>query len=835
MANDDRFPDFISTAARNVLIKRYLHNNESWKDLCIRVARYIANSPCETHSQDAYECFYDFMYNLYLLPNSPCLKQAGISKASLSACFVLGPIEDNLDSIFGVLRDAAKVTSYGGGVGFNFSNLRPNGSAVSNRGISSGPIGFMKVYDLAIGDVIRQGGMRSSAMIALLDYRHDDIFDFIQVKDQENKILKNFNISVMVDFDFFKKCNTFGTRENKIFNEICFHAWLTGDPGMIFMERIRDKDLKVSPEINGVNPCLVGNSLLLDGDRLRRISEGVKGGSSWVSWNTGKKKVIKLICNNGFELKCTPDHKVMLEDGTFLEATKCLGKSLRWGLGNRYVDSISSDDVLEGFLFGDGYLSGNGHGVTVKLSKEREPDIVEFIESYGFHKQNTNCYYLNFETLKDMVGYSFDFLYNKIINRMFPDDVLFGNSNKVAGFLKGLFSANGSCNKLNGQISLKSTNKKMLQDVQILLASFGIPSWIVKNVPRKIKWPNGIYTSKCSYNLQIAPSNAVLFGDKIGFIHYNKMKNIRVTFKSYNRKMIVKEIVDCGVEDVWDFKMKAYANYNFCNGFVVHNCGELPLSYQESCNLASINLHAVYKHFKDNFWNKLKELVFNGIRFLDDMIDVNEFALDSIKEKTLSNRRVGLGIMGFADLLIEMGIPYDSYEAINFAEKLIYFINSKSYEESQKLGKERGNFPSFGFTKYPNFRNFMRNITCNTIAPTGSLSLIAGCSPGLEPNFFKEWVRKDETGTYNISHPLADRKAFCTALEIAPEWHVKMQATFQKYIDNGVSKTVNLPYEATVEDVKKIYLLANELGCKGITVFRDGCKTEQVISRKPIS
>lgn len=234
-------------------------------------------------------------------------------------------------------------------------------------------------------------------------------------------------------------------------------------------------------------------------------------------------------------------------------------------------------------------------------------------------------------------------------------------------------------------------------------------------------------------------------------------------------------------------------------------CGEVPLLPYESCNLGSINLVKMLKG-REVDWNKLEDTAKTAVRFLNNVIDKNRYPIPEINKATRRTRKIGLGIMGFAEMLIEMGIRYDSEEALAVGEKVMSFI----YSAARKAAR--------------------RNATITTIAPTGSISLIADCSSGIEPLFAEEFV-KEVLGGVRLKHRLDTRQkgAVVTALEIAPEWHVRMQAVFQKHVDNAVSKTVNLPEKATVEDVRKIFRLAYKLKCKGITVYRYGSKTQQVL------
>jgi len=269
-------------------------------------------------------------------------------------------------------------------------------------------------------------------------------------------------------------------------------------------------------------------------------------------------------------------------------------------------------------------------------------------------------------------------------------------------------------------------------------------------------------------------------------------------------------------------------------------CGEQPLHPYESCNLGSINVSNFYAPDKpDEFdWERFAALIELAVRFLDNVIDVNKYPLPQIAEMTRANRRIGLGIMGWADLLIKKNLRYDSPQALAFAENLSSFMRQRVDLESEKLGELKGNFPNIDKSIYKGKKR--RNATVLTIAPTGTISRIAGCSSSIEPIFAFEFVSKILDGELKDVHPLYEQwkkehpdepvpDYFVTAHEIPYEGHIRMQAAFQKYVDNSVSKTINLPNKATVDDVEKAFLLAYELGTKGITIYRDGSKAEQVL------
>jgi ribonucleoside-diphosphate reductase alpha chain len=294
-------------------------------------------------------------------------------------------------------------------------------------------------------------------------------------------------------------------------------------------------------------------------------------------------------------------------------------------------------------------------------------------------------------------------------------------------------------------------------------------------------------------------------------------------------------------------------------------CGEQPLLPYESCVLGSINLARFHRGGRVDY-DRLKEVVRVGVHFLDNIIDVSKFPIPQIEQMTRANRKIGLGVMGWADLLIELGIVYDSEEAQCLADAVMGFISAEALQASRALAEKRGPFPRWHQeTIYQDtHRPPQRNATITTVAPTGTISLIADCSSGIEPIYsvayfrrsfgsermlfvhplFEEYAR--EHGFYSedlisqiakegsLEHiaeiPEVARRLFVTTHQIAPKWHVQMQAAFQKHIDAAVSKTINFPYTATIEDVRQAYLMAYALGCKGLTIYRDGSREEQVLS-----
>ncbi len=896
-------------------------------DMFARVADNIAqaerNYQADADVEAVAEEFFAAMTSLKFLPNSPTLMNAGRELQQLSACFVL-PVEDSMDSIFTAIKNAALVHQSGGGTGFSFTRLRPKNDLVkSTNGVASGPVSFMKVFDTAT-ETIKQGGTRRGANMGILRVDHPDILEFISAKENE-AVLNNFNISVAITDEFMQALAVDGEyavrnprdgrelaryRARDVFDLIVKLAWKNGEPGIIFLDRLnRDNPTPHVGMIESTNPCVTGDTLVYTGKGLRRVvdlfAEGdpvdvvVDGRLSPETLHraspvfyTGHKPVLRITTREGFTLRATENHRIMTtrgwveakdlqpgdavhvlnrKGGFGAEGSLDLGRVLGWLVGD---GTVKADRAVLSFWGDERELAQPFReavdAVVRPATRARDyaTGVVAVAERNEARVQSSRLRELAEE-------------HGLVDEKMLVPEVVFqGSEDMQRGFLQALFTADGTVldRPQHGRgARLTSVSYEMLQEVQQLLLNFGIFSRIFRDRKpnqRTALLPDGKggrkeYAVRPLHELHVGGGSLVRFARQIGFLTERKQAVVEHAVESYTKgpypeKFVgyVESIVEKVIEPVFDLTETNTQSF-VANGVVVHNCGEQPLLPYESCNLGSINLSLMLKNDGID-WDELRRVAHIAVRFLDNVIDMNRYPLPEIEEMTKSNRKIGLGVMGWADMLVELGIPYDSDEAIDLAHQVMGFIDEEAKRASEDLAVERGVFPNFTGSTWEQKGRRLRNATVTTIAPTGTISIIAGSSSGVEPLFALAMIRNVMDNTELAeAHPIFERVArerglysaelvrevaskgclqgiegipddlkrvYVTAHDVTPVWHVRMQAAFQDHIDNAVSKTVNFSHDATPADVEEVYRLAYELGAKGVTIYRDGSRDEQVLN-----
>ena len=938
----------LSENARIILAQRYLMKGDDGEPvedadgLFHRVADAVAQGEKAEVRRIWAGRFYDVMTSLKFLPNSPTLVNAGTGgRGCLSACFVVSP-EDNMTSIMQVATDAAMIEKWGGGIGFGFSRLRPKSDRIATtHGEACGPIAVMKLYS-SVGATLTQGAFRLGAHMGQLNISHPDIHEFIHCKDNDDT-LANFNISVQITDEFMRAVDndeewTFYNprdtgdgpvhesagmvRARDLWREICESAWKTGDPGVVFMDRVWDT--QPNPQLGNIqtsNPCVTGDTLVYSGDGLVPISElvgktpalsldsraGAEGSFAIKVWQSGVKPVYRLVTREGYTLKLTADHEIFTTRGKVATSELKRGDRIRLLDHKGYFGSLGDRNLglTLGWLTGDGHIDvkravlsfyGEDHKVGPILAEATQSVVA------GTGQRPTRVYPTGMHITKEVRGIVQSTRLRDVVRdfgltendwHYVPDVVYQGTEDMQRGYLQALFGADGTVagkdSKKGVSVRLNSSYPALLEGVQRLLLNFGIASRVhLRRGERMTLMPDGKRGSKeyktlPNYEVIIGKDNVLRFRDEIGFLNEVKNATLADRIASYGKRGFYKDLFlatfdrlePLGEEPVYDLTEPMTHSF-VANGLVISNCGEEFLENYGNCCLGSINLD---KHVSiDGFdWDSLGYTVRTAVRFLDDVIEVNQFPMQKLREVNLATRRIGLGVMGWADALIRMGVPYDSKRALELTEELGKFIYDTAWDESARLASERGPFPEYE-TSALKTRGMppVRNSSVITIAPTGTISRLSDCSSGIEPHFANAWWSNvlwkgidgaGEAGERLLDAPksvwealrerLADEEQvravleqladdpdgaeriftengidpahFRTSMLISSEAHVRMQAAWQKYVTNSVSKTINLPNSATIKDVEDAYRLAWETDCKAVTVYRDGSKSMQVL------
>ena len=957
-----RVEERLSYKSLRLLRSRYLLRGsegrlrETPRDLFTRVASFtaLAESRYGGDVRLWSRRFLSLLEDLKFLPNSPTLMNAATREHQLAACFVI-PVEDDTDKILEAVRICTHVFRSGAGAGIDFSRLRPRGDIIEGTGgKSSGPVSFMKLFDVA-AEVIKEGGKRRAALMGILQDYHPDVLEFIKSKVRGG--FENFNISVGVHDLFMKSlssdsdwalynprtcrevrdalsdgiakarelCKPYSyVKASDMLKRIAEAAWASGDPGIVFIDTInKHNPTPKLGRIHAVNPCVAGSVRVLtpegfiEAGRLFDIAKSrgdvvalsdniASGGERYayrisvvlprnaitttpndsprsvvadaMIWKVGVKDVVKVVTREGYEIVVTPDHMLMTPSG--------------W---RRAEELRPGDKVVLPFLTREGFTHSRSLGSDlayvlglavgarygVELDEGKRGFIQEVIKEFrdSLEGRSVSTKGSGFEEVMKLLNTSLG-SYHEVLNIVFKL-----RHDGIKLFLEGLFIAAGSVSS-NGLLKLTLSNKELLRGIQLLLLQLGVTSEIREQ-------------QKAAGN----PAFVLVVNGHDVLSSLGGSTGAGPGGNAWRHTATVKQIEYVGRVVVYDITVPLFHTY-VAEGFINHNCGETPLLDWEACNLGSINL-SKYVGDGEIAWDELGRDVEVAIRFLDDVIDMSLYPDRRIEEAVLKTRKVGLGVMGLADALIKLGVRYDSNDALYLVDKLMEFIAYHARVSSNLLARERGAYPAFhesihakglfnwepqvplerivdlsGVSRDVKYivsdrpgidwefvRREMvkgtRNATVTTVAPTGSISIIANTTSGIEPLFALVFLRESGIGTFIEvyreffkaikraglgdvrelllkiaesggvegleSVPKYIKNVFRTAHEISPSWHVKMQAVVQRWVDNAVSKTVNMRVDAGVDEVAEVFTLAWRLGCKGITVYRDRSKASQVV------
>ncbi|WP_027878334.1 intein-containing adenosylcobalamin-dependent ribonucleoside-diphosphate reductase [Meiothermus cerbereus] len=889
----------------------------------------------------------------------------------------------------------------------------------------AGPVATLRYVYAPVLRVVRQGGTRRGAGMATIAIDHPDLLDFLTAKDLDREAsegdISTFNISILVTEAFWQTLQADGlwavepsevpgkyypypvqgpytgtlpdlperaqdgarpipVYDGKVparwlWHEIAWHAWATGEPGLIFVDRINElsalKNLGPRYQIRSTNPCFVGSTRIPSEFGLLPIEQLTSKGSFYLATDnraplagvgtagrergvtvrraakafyTGEREVVHLKTHEGVTLTLTPNHPLLtpqgyVEAGQLKPGDKLLvqsgeglwakeqalppavlqvvrervavaggkGYSGRLDVREQYANMPTqwSENLglVLGWLVGDGYLREDGVGFFFGNREFAQAQVVvdslrDWFGQGTLQATTSNTQHLHFNKLPAEFFSALGVKAVKATEKRVPESIFTAPREAVVGFLRGLFSTDGTVErndrKQSCSVRLASSSLGLLEDVQLLLLNFGIFGRIHHRRAASFKaLPDGRgglceYPVAEQYELIIGSESRDRFAEIIGFALPEKQAKLEQFIRERSRggyrqrfEVTVSQVEPAGIAPVYDLT-EPVTHSLIAGGVVAHNCGEIPLTVGEPCDLGAINLAAYVDGGEFNFVEFRKD-VHTAIRFLDNVLDVNIFALEDNRIASQTLRRLGLGVMGLADMLIKLGLPYSSEAGRRVVAQVMNVMREEAIAESERLGQERGVFPLYEQNRAA-FEALgirpRRNVAVLTVAPTGTTSMLMGVSSGIEP-MFSPFMWRRIGGEYKaLLHPLfvemmeqfpasgpfekngawdwdaiieaiqanhgsvkglegipsAIASVFEGAHDVPPLDHVRMQGVVQTAFDaegyaaNSLSKTINLPNQATVEDVEAAYTEAYMTGCKGITVYRDGSREYQVLS-----
>lgn len=897
---------------RDIYNAKYRYKNESFQEFVARVG---------LNTREMQKLILEKKF----IPAGRILAGLGVQsdeyKVSLANCHVLPIVGDTREEIFDAAKNLAMTFGAGGGQGINLGGLRPRGAKVRNSArTSTGAVSFMELYDVTAKSIGGDG--RRSALLISLPVSHPDIEEFISIKS-DNKSITGANISVMVNDEFMRAVEndedytlsftvdvtgetfTKVVRAKELFRKLAENNYNYAEPGILYWDRATSYNL-LSEDPNyklaTTNPCQPKGEYILTKDGFKKIEDIVDKvyleGNEYDStpmFKTGHKEVYSVELENGSIIRMTDNHKITTPNGDVELRNLTAGDKVSvdyhpiHDFNIDYLDNNNSEykkGVLLGWLIADGSIfnKNDNKGYVEFIVGENEFEVKhwleELIKEYDsefkfiphYQKPNT-CLYGRVHKQENRTKLFHDL---GIVDRYDKFNVDFYDMSKdmKLGLLRALFTCDGS-SRCEGISTLYSINKSFLYHVQRLLKEFGVYSTItLHNNERSYTSIDGIVrNNSATYKIGVYDVDFKNIGFLTNYKNHTMLEsryNNSTVMDSKKKSLAIKSIEYDGIEDVYDITVDKVHHYN-TNGLIVHNCGEQPLPAHSSCNLASINLSEfVINPFTEDAsidFDGIVKTAKLGIRYLDEILDINNPYLPLVEqqEQSMQWRQVGLGVMGFSDLLIKMGVHYDSEEALEIAELIAYNVFKSSVESSLELSKLKGRFPMCNpelladsplFDSLPRslveeIKEFgLRNSHLVTTAPTGSISNLIGVSSGVEPHFALSYTRKTESinkedAYYTVNAPIVEAYLelhpedrgnlpdyFVTSMELPYMARIKMQSVWQKYVDTAISSTVNLPAETTIEEVEDLYMQAWKYGLKGITIFRDGGLREGILTTK---
>lgn len=678
---------------------------------------------------------------------------------------------------------------------------------------------------------------------------------------------------------------TFKARE--LLQLLAKRNWEWAEPGILYWDRIKSYNMNNNNpdyQLVGTNPCQPASATLLTPNGITTMGDIKEGDIIWSSegwtkvvkkWSTGFKDVYKYRTSRGVFVG-TENHR-LISEGRKIEARDCESIDSLTGRYEERNFAFLPNVVMDGLVLGDGYVHKASNNLVLLCIGDKDYDYFDSEVKNLIIERREGVGKYAYEITTSIKPYELPRKWDIEIPKRF----MTADKQTVCSLLRGLYSANGSVvNPSNGlsRITYKTSSLTLRDQIQILLSSLGISSYYTTNKPSTVEFSNGIYTCKESYDVNIT-SDRNKFMNLIGFLQEYKVR--KVNYGESNSRKSQELIIDktyLGNEEVFDITVDNETHTYWTGGLNVSNCGEIPLQGGGACLLGSINLSEfVLNPFSPeariNF-DALEEAVSIAVLGLNEALNENieTHPLEIQRITARDWRAIGLGTMGLADMLIKLGVVYGSKESLRLVSTVYRTIAITSVESSLVLAKVRGCYPKCDKSKLiessfikaldlpksliEDIKTYgLHNSQLLTCAPTGSIATMLQVSTGVEPNFALKYTRKTQSLNGKDTYYDVDAKIvedykhsrtfttndkfpdyFVESKDIAPIDRIKMQGTLQKWIDNSISSTINLPKEATIDDVYNIYVEAWKHGLKGVTVYRSGCNREGILTvKKPDS
>lgn len=824
----------------------------------------------------------------YIIPNTPAWTNAGFENRALCACCTLGMPQDNLDSIMNTVTEAAKVTKAGYGLGINWSNIRPAQSNVNGKKkVASGPVSFMKLVDSALDTLVQNGGKdgtsnRSGAAMGILDCTHPDYETFITCKSEAG--LKRTNISGMMYHDWLMKAfNDHESEERRLLNIQLRNMYDHAEASMAFYDNINKNWCDKENPIRQSNPCVIGETLLLTKDGYIPIEECVgKEVEAWNGLNWSKviprvtghdQHCLRIGFSNGSYITCTDYHTFWLQNNK--SQTKIEAKDLKIGdtLIKWDLPDYTKQTIFDKEAYTHGFFAGDGSDLT-KVKPyiwvyNTKYCVIPYLDTTHISEPK----YTN-NNNNTRVCCALDWKYSGK-KKYVPIDKPF---NYKINWLAGLFDSDGTCTKDNN-VQITSIDKNFFEQVCLLLCTIGIKSTLSKfHNEQKRLLPDG-HGNKKEYNTHSCyritlPLESVNKLYEYGMICYR----LKIERRDFNRKYVtryirVTSIEDAGVYDTVYCANEPERHMLFFNRVLTGNCAEEFMPEYGTCNLVNINLPKTFVYHKDTkTFSETAGVIFLAYLWAELVNRTTYVPLEQMKKTIEDYQFIGISVMGLADMMIDDGIVYGSPESVKYCDELFGVLKDNVYAYSIKAADIFGTYNRYNSVKetenvigtkfyYKNLK--LRNALTMTCAPTGTTSMLANVSSGIEPLFSVAYEKECNGGTVLIVNelfrkkmhsagydddeidkicltdvteggiknaesiqkctliPESVRKLFVFNIDVDPYAQIDVMSAIQKHVDASISKTIILPNDYPFEKMLPLTEYAYEKGIKGFTVYRN--------------